>query len=919
VTTPGGDAVIGIDLGTTNSAVALSEPRRSIRTYDIPQLVAAGEVGRRPTLPSFLYLPDQSQRENGAVRLPWNPAPEMVAGEFARDEGALVSARQVSSAKSWLSNAHVDRTAPLLPWDATEGRKISPVEASTTLLAHLRDAWNHEHAPDRFERHSIVLTVPASFDEEARELTVAAARAAGFERLTLLEEPLAALYAWIATHRNDLASMFSGGSLVLVCDVGGGTTDFSLIRAQTVDGEPAFERIAIGEHLLLGGDNLDLALTVLVEQKLGAAGTKLSLVQRHTLRRRCSAAKEQLLSDPALDRLAITILGSGRGVVGGGLTTEITRADVVDALENGFLPIAAPDDLPARDRRVGLRELGLPYETDAAITKHLAAFLTRAAQGGAVDGMMRPSAVLFNGGFFTPAIARTRILDALTAWFADRPAVLENARPEAAVAIGAAFYGRLKQSPRASKRLLIRAGSGRAYYVGVAAPAGEDAGTAPAICILPRGTEEGTRVDIDRDFTVITNQPSAFTVFSSIDRSDPLNALVALPVNGDVSRHAPLVTAFRYGKRSRRTPLAVQLSVALTETGTLELWCQSRTTDHRWRLAFNLRGAEGDPLDEGDDSDEDDATGEVVIADDAIARGIELIQRMFEPGSGSSPETLIGDLENALGHGKQAWPLAALRKLADALLGSENGRRLSAGHEVRWLNLTGFACRPGFGSALDNWRIAELRKVYAAGLAFPRDVQNQVEWIVLWQRAAAGFTAGQQRELAQRMAGQLGLGQRKPARINPQIERETWRLLASLERLDAGQRARIGDELVERLRREPRNASALWAMGRLGARVPLYGPLNSTVAPAVAERWIDRLLSLRDLTTDVAMAVAHIGARTGDGARDVSELVATRAGDRLVEAGFADVGRRLHEIVPADRVDVGRVFGEALPEGLILA
>ncbi|MGH9308909.1 MAG: Hsp70 family protein, partial [Vicinamibacterales bacterium] len=307
--------VVGIDLGTTNSALAWTSPRGPVRVYDIPQLVTAGEIAKRPFLPSFLCFTDQPQRDSGAVRLPWDPAPEIVAGILARDEGALVPARQISSAKSWLSNTRVDRTAPLLPWGSADVSKLSPVAASTRLLAHLRDAWNHEHAhrdADRLEQQEIVLAVPASFDEEARELTVQAALDAGFSRLVLLEEPLAALYAWIARHRRELMAAFDGGALILVCDVGGGTTDFSLIKAQVDEAELVFERVAIGEHLLLGGDNLDLALAMLVERKLADA-SKLSLMQRQTLRRKCSAAKERLLSDAAAERIAITVLGAGRG------------------------------------------------------------------------------------------------------------------------------------------------------------------------------------------------------------------------------------------------------------------------------------------------------------------------------------------------------------------------------------------------------------------------------------------------------------------------------------------------------------------------------------------------------------------------------------------------------------------------------
>jgi molecular chaperone DnaK (HSP70) len=908
--------VIGIDLGTTNSALAWAGTRGAVRTFDVPQLVAAGEIGRPPTLPSFLYVTDDAQRAAGAVSLPWNAAPEIVCGAFARDEGALVPARLVASAKSWLSNPHVDRTAPLLPWGTDAARRLSPVEASALVLRHLRDAWNHEQGREgesgRLERQSIVLTVPASFDEEARELTVQAATDAGLDRVTLLEEPLAALYAWMAAHRRELGSVFGSGALVLVCDVGGGTTDFSLIRAHVADGDLTFERIAIGEHLLLGGDNLDLALAALVEQKLSGSG-RLTLTQRQTLRRKCSAAKEQLLSDTGIDRVAITLLGAGRGVVGGGMTADLTRAEVESALRDGFLPVTAAGDLPARDRRAGLRELGLPYETEPAITKHLAAFLTRAAKTADARGMARPDVVLFNGGFFTPPIARTRVLDALDGWFGARPGMLEHQRPDAAVALGAAFYGRLRRDPALGRRLLIRAGSARAYYIGVDAA---EQGRA-AVCVLPRGTEEGSRYTLDRAFTVISNQPAAFTLYSSIDRSDPLNAVVQFAGDDEIQRHAPLVTALRYGKRSRRVPIAVGLTSAFTETGTLELWCESKASEHRWRLAFNLRAVEADPLDEAMPAGE---APEVIVDDEAIARAEDIIRSVFTQTGEirMAPEEVIGQLENALGHGKLAWPLASIRKLADVLLQVEPGRGRAAAYEARWLNLIGFCIRPGFGSALDSWRVSELRKVYAAGLIFPKETQNQVEWIVLWQRIGAGFTAGQQRELAQRMSGQLGLGQRKPSRLNPQIERESWRLLASLERLDAAQRAKLGDELVERVRKDPRNASWLWSLGRLGARHPLYGPLNSVVGPGLAEQWIDRLLALKQLTADVADAVAQIGARTGDHARDIADAVAERAASRLDDAGYENAATRLRAIVTTSQTEAGRVFGESLPEGLRL-
>lgn len=351
----------------------------------------------------------------------------------------------------------------------------------------------------------------------------------------------------------------------------------------------------------------------------------------------------------------------------------------------------------------------------------------------------------------------------------------------------------------------------------------------------------------------------------------------------------------------------------------LELWCESVTTEHRWRLSFNLRGVESNPL---DGLEEEDASGgdQVVVAEDALRPAEALIRRTFAAREAdAAPGALVAALENSLGHGKQAWPLPVLRSLADVLLDVAAGRAKAPPYEVRWLNLAGFCARPGFGAPLDPWRMSELRKVYLAGLTFPKDIQCQVEWLVLWQRVAGGLTAGQQRELAQRVMGQVGVGQKKPIRMNAQVDREAWRLLASLERLDAGQRVRIGDELTARIQREPRNAARLWALGRTGARSPLYGPLNNAVPPSVAERWIDRVLDLKEITFDAAAAVAQIGALTGDPARDVQAAIRQRAVDRLSAAGIpAGALASLQDVVAVGTGWASEAFGEPLPEGLRL-
>ena len=903
--------------------------------FDIVQLVAVGETTARTTLPSFLYIPTAEEREAGALALPWDRSPEIVAGVFARDHGSVVPMRQIGSAKSWLSNPAVDRRAALLPWAAENARKLSPVDASARLLAHIRDAWNDAHGRDgdsaRLQDQDVVLTVPASFDEEARELTVEAAVEVGLAHLTLLEEPLAALYAWIAAHPRKLDLVLTSGQFLLVCDVGGGTTDFSLIRATAERGPIEFERAAIGEHLLLGGDNVDLALAALLERKLadsGGTGVRLGLMQRQVLRRQCSVAKERLLADAGDDRVTVTVLGSGRAVVGGAMTTELTREEALATLSE-FLPMVGCHERPQRHSRTGLRELGLPYESDPAITRHLAAFLARAARStGAArtcpaegrhlhEDLIRPDAVLFNGGFFTPSIARERILDTLAGWFGARPAVLVNDVPEAAVAIGAAFYGGVRRHPAASARLLVRAGSARSYYVAV--HSADPGGAIAAVCLMPRGTQEGTRLTLDREFTVITNQPVAFTLLSSAERCDPLNEVVSLTENDDVLRHVPLVTALRYGQRSRRVPLNVRLDVTFTDVGTLELWCRSTTTAHRWRLQFNLRATESDegPVAAGEDTG---AADQVVISDEAIVKADESLRQAFAAApSGPSLESLAGELEHTLGHGKHAWPLQVIRRLADVLLQLADARRISPRHEARWLNVTGFCVRPGFGTSLDTWRISELRKVYASGLAFPKDTQCQVEWLVLWQRVSAGFSVGQQQELATRTRALVGLGARKAPHLNPQIVREAWRLLAGLERVDETERTRMGDELIARIKREPRSASFLWAIGRLGARAPLYGPLNSVVSPPVAERWIDALLALRAPTPDALAAVAQIAARTDDPVRDLSDQARESVVARLTSAGAAtEIVGAVLEVIAVSQLSGAVLFGETLPEGLRL-
>src|ERR1700729_3381142 len=482
---------VGIDLGTTNSALAFIDTKEAaetdfpaIRVLDVPQTVAPGRIEVRRTLPSFLYLGDQEY-----------------IGVYAREQGALVPTKSIHSAKSWLSNPEVDRTAKILPWDAQEGgRVLSPVDVSTAILSNLRDAWNQAHPDAPLAAQDVVLTVPASFDEEARELTVQAAHAAGIEKLTLVEEPAAAFYSWIANHLAQSQKSLFDGQLVLVCDVGGGTSDFTLISVHRDGDRIEFTRTAVGKHLLLGGDNLDLTLAWLVEAKLN---TQLSIRQRSGLRRQCAAAKERMLADPSLKSVEITVLGAGSSLVGGTLKTEILREEALELTLEGFLPFCNLGDQPTDEKRSLFRDLGLPYVSDPAVTRHLAAFLSANEEA-------KPDAVLFNGGFFIPDICQQRVADVMERWYGRRPAILENRDLDLAVAVGAAYYSYVKVT---GAGLLVRGGLPRSYYVGI--------GAQEAVCLVPRGAEEGQTIELDsQDLHLVANKPVSFRLYSSLTRVD---------------------------------------------------------------------------------------------------------------------------------------------------------------------------------------------------------------------------------------------------------------------------------------------------------------------------------------------------------------------------------------------------------------
>ncbi len=917
--------MVGIDLGTTNSALAFVDTAAKspggvrLTTFPVAQLVAPGELQSLPLLPSFLYLPGPHDLPPGAIALPWRPGATDVVGVCARAVGAKVPGRLVSSAKSWLCHPGVDRTAALLPWGAPpDVNRVSPLEASAKYLRHLVDAWNaapNRKPEDRLEEQPVTLTVPASFDDVARNLTAEAAKLAGLKHVSLIEEPQAAFYAWLGTHTPAEAGKLRPGMRCLVVDVGGGTSDFSLIRVGVEAGELTFLRDAVGDHLLLGGDNMDLALAKTVEAKLPSG--KLDAAQFGALVQACRAAKEALLGDSPPAEFPVTVMGRGRSVIASSVSVTVTAADVQSAMLDGFFPAVPYTAEPNRVARAGLQEMGLPYVADPAVTRHLAAFLRQhlVEAGATVD------AILFNGGVFTPKALRDRLIDVLCGWFETpgtpwEPLVLTTPSLDLAVAWGAAYAGHLKQS--GGRR--IGGGIPRSYYLGIEAKDSTDADGVNVVCVVPRQLEEGREVLIAQPvFELALGEPVLFPMYSSTVRGDDMPGDILRPGATQLLRLPTLHTILRGGKRAGVKRVPVTLAAKCTEIGTLELSCVS-AEGNRWRLEFNVRDTA-----RPDSSDADGVTLLDLFPEERVAAASDLVAGCFTTGS-LTPAELPKRLETAFDVSRTDWPSGLCRRLWDDLAAVAAERTRSPQHLARWYNLVGFALRPGFGDPLDRYRVEALWKLLnlPATTKLPTPEGGADYWI-LWRRVAGGLNASLQQVLWGKLKPTLLPPKNKPApKVNLNELAEMWRAAASLERLDARIKAGLGEELLTQLKRTPVPLYAFWALTRLGARKPFYGPLNTVVHPDIVEGWVQALLALTPATDADRLgrgfAIAQLARVTGlrgvdlpDDARPI--LAAALRADGVPEAWPAMVEGHVEDA--AD--DASRLFGETLPNGLRLA
>jgi molecular chaperone DnaK (HSP70) len=903
---------IGIDLGTTHTVLAfapVSSPvdADDIQVFEIPQSIAAGEVAPRPLLPSLRFHAAEGALAAADLPLPWPSDEPAILGAFARELGQQTPGRLVASAKSWLSHPSVDRTAAILPWGASEDvPKVSPLAASASYLRHLRHAWDQAHPEAPLARQPTVLTVPASFDEGARQLTLQAAALAGLGAVHLIEEPQAAFYDWVFAHRADLARQLAGTRRLLVVDVGGGTTDLTLIDV-TLDaaGQPQLERTGVGDHLVLGGDNMDLALARWIEPRLsgGEPGKHLSAIQLAQLTQRCRSAKERLLAADGPSEVTVTLQGSGSRLIGAARSATLTRADVDQLLVEGFFPQVAADAQPQRARG-GLVEFGLPYASDAAITRHIAAFLQR--QGGEL-----PDTVLLNGGVFHAQALRERLLTTLRAWQpAGAPPIrlLDAPQLDAAVARGAVAYA----MARAGNAPRIRSNAARAYYLVL------DEGQ--GVCVLPHGTPEGEAVLLRAQrFSLRLGRPVHFNlVTSAVDLQHRAGDLVALQ---DDWQRLPPIAAVLKPKAGAASEVQVLLDAQITEIGTLEMHCTAvdvaKAPHQRWKLEFQLRGDAAAP----------DAETPVA-AHPRLPEALAAITRVYgdkkQGVDAKEVRQLRATLERLLGE-RATWPAALLRTLFGALLLGARRRRRSAQHERTWFNLVGFTLRPGFGDPLDPWRMEQMWQLFGPGIAHSDDNQQWSEWWTLWRRTAGGLDAEQQQMVFEVIAWYLqppgGTDIARPEGPPMRALDELLRMAASFERIEPADKMQFGRWLLQRLR-QGATPELWWALGRLGARQPLYASPHHVLPPAIAQDW---LLQIADIAPDwarieaAAFAVAQIARATGDRARDLPEDVRLQIAGQL-EAANAAPGwaAMVREVGVLDEADQHRVFGEALPPGLVL-
>lgn len=973
--------VVGIDLGTTNCAVSYMDSQRErpeIETFRVEQMVDFQTTQKQDTLPSFHYELTHAESQQVDARFQFvDGSHRSTVGVFARQRGMQMPGRCIASAKSWLCHSLVDRTSELLPWSSDDEVKLlSPVEASRRYLEHIRRMWDREHPAQLLADQDVIVTLPASFDEVARQLTIEAAKLAGLANVILIEEPQAAFYAWLHRNQETWMQTMCAGQSILVCDIGGGTTDFTLIRVVDVAAASAvaeanqsqkeptnsvdlsdnvneslqktfgLHRVAVGEHLMLGGDNLDLALAKSLEQKLLAESPdqdRLKPRQWDALKAQCRAAKEVLLGQSPPEVYKMSLPGSGSKLIENTRSLEIEYDWAKALLVDGFFGRVELSDHPD-ESIAGFQEFGLPYAAEPNVHKHLASFLWEHRWAGRSESEQtklddlsaaRPDWILFNGGVLESSQIQAAILTQIAAWFRTAsnpewsPGVLEGNRLDLAVAQGAAYFGLVRRG----QGVRIDARLARAYYLLV------EQSPAQAMCIMPANAMPLDRFRMDEHpFELTIGQPVQFPLLHSSTNLIhqpgeivPVDALAMTPL-------PPIKTVLEVGNRKKQGTVPVVLESELSEIGTLSMnlvfansversqdfaWLEPSAS---WKLEFDVRMNSATVPNESQN-------GEGVIETIQTATIGKMLEAM-ETAFGASPTVLpkngVSHLSESVGQSRRDWSPQMLREMWKFLVEHDAYRKISPEHESRWLNLLGWCLRPGFGVAADDWRVGTTWRQVHNKLVH-RSPANASETIVLWRRIAGGFTQGQQRALFQdcwpRVRGVLAGGAQSVG-TTTNVTIELLRLIGSLEWLASEDKSAVGELIIPALGRKklaPLHSAMLWTLGRLGSRVPVYATLQQVLGANRVQVWLDKLMAMEqtwqnDNLPMLSLCAMQMSRRTEDRYRDVSKGMRDKVAAHLSDLGASQMHVDL--ILQGGQLDDSNttsILGDSLPLGFRLS
>lgn len=909
--------IIGVDLGTSNCALAYIDtfsPDDGSRLLEIEQQQTSGGFGALPLLPSCLFLPPVDEK----------PKDSAIVGQYARDQLAYLPGRVVQSAKSWLAHQDALGTAQILPWGSDEIRwqdKVSAVEASAAYLSHLLRAWNASVAKydesNRFENQRVIITVPASFTEDAQALTLEAARLAGYPADSrLLEEPQAAFYFWLEQHamaksaaealREVFWDIDEGAKRIVVCDVGGGTTDFSLFELRLTNGKAEIVRSRVSDHLLLGGDNIDLALAAFLEPQLRKGDKPLTTAEWIKLTAQCREAKEKVLGgfgEPA-QAFHISIAGRGSSLFSSARTASLPVEELRKVVASEFFPACSSEDYAERTAS-DPNEIGLPSVKDKAITRHLAAFLA----GAQVDG------ILFAGGSLAPEYLRQRLLEVLSSWMPRPPIVLENTHITEAVARGAARFGFVLEHAQD----IIHGGYPRSLYI----EAESKGGAGRLVCIVPKGAEVGVASPLeDIKLRALVNQPIRVQPYYSASRdSDRPGDIIAADSAG-VYPLPTLQTVLELPPSRPRPPhdqLLVTIAAEVTETGLLNIWCreiaQSPEEAFSWNLTFNVRkhAAEEPAV----DAVEPEAFALPESFPEACAEIDAIFGKSKRGEQAVRPKRLISSLERVLKQPRNDWHPMLLRQLWPPLERGMGRRGRSVAHEAAWFYLAGFFLRPGYGTELDASYVSQLWRSFSSGMRFPKEAQVVDQWNIMWRRVAGGLEREKQEALYHSVEAKV-ISKGKSANL------EAVRLACSLERIPVSSKEKLGSYLLRRILTTPGSLREhlMWELGRLGCRVPMYASTHYSVPPAVLMTWFRSLREV-DWSPGELKRFHAIFAQacrlSGDASADLSSDERAEVVEYLTRTGASPQTTEIVEHrVESSELDKRMLFGDSLPLGLRL-